>query len=327
MDADSHFFKLTLARAGSWVGGAVGGLLVGSLALAAPPAKQPGCLIEPSQVAEVGSPVTGVLERVQVELGQKVQAGQPLVELRADVERAHAEVAASRAGVDAEVQAARAALELARQKVRRTRELLGRQFVSQQALDQAEAEAAVAEQKLRLASSQRGIWEREKATALAQLGLRTLRSPIAGIVVERYANPGERVEDRPVLRVANIDPLRVDLMVPAAHWGRLTVGDHLNIRPELPGVAELRAEVRYIDRVLDAASNTFRVRLTLPNPGNRLPAGLRCKAELGQPAEPATRVQPAAGRLPDPSVPAPATPVAPRLKLPLDRRHSLRLQT
>jgi hypothetical protein len=35
-----------------------------------------------------------------------------------------------------------------------------------------------------------------------------------------------------------------------------------------------------IDRVIDAASNTFRIRLSLPNPGNKIPAGLRCTAEL-----------------------------------------------
>ena len=38
--------------------------------------------------------------------------------------------------------------------------------------------------------------------------------------------------------------------------------------------------MRHVDRVLDAASNTFRVRLSLPNDGNKLPAGLRCKADL-----------------------------------------------
>ena len=49
------------------------------------------------------------------------------------------------------------------------------------------------------------------------------------------------------------------------------------------------ATVSHVDRVLDAASNSFRVRLTLPNPGHRLPAGLRCKADLPGAA-------PAAGR-------------------------------
>jgi hypothetical protein len=58
------------------------------------------------------------------------------------------------------------------------------------------------------------------------------------------------------------------------------------------------ATVSHVDRVLDAASNSFRVRLSLPNPNYRLPAGLRCKADL-----------PVASG--GPTVPAPAGRIAP----------------
>jgi hypothetical protein len=40
------------------------------------------------------------------------------------------------------------------------------------------------------------------------------------------------------------------------------------------------ATVSLVDGVIEGASNTFRARLSLPNPGNGLPAGLRCKADL-----------------------------------------------
>src|SRR5258708_709550 len=130
-----------------------------------------------------------------------------------------------------------------------------------------------------MAQNQQRIYGQEQAVAQAQLGLRTLRSPIRGVVVERYNNVGERVEDRPVVRVASIDPLRVSLMVPIAQYGQVTVGDTMSIRPELPGLDAVRATVQYVDKVVDAASNTFRVRLALPNPGHRLPGGLRCKAD------------------------------------------------
>jgi cobalt-zinc-cadmium efflux system membrane fusion protein len=241
--------------------------------------KPAGCLIEPEQVADVGSPVTGIVEDLPVSLGDTVEAGQAVVRLRADVERANANVALMRAQVDAEVRAAHASWELARQKVNRSKQLVDQNFVSAQALEQAEAEAEVASQKFKLAQSQQKIYAREEAVAQAQLGLRTLRSPIKGVVVERYNNLGERVEDKPVVRVASIDPLRVSLMVPVAQYGQVTVGNTLVIKPELPGVESLRATVTYVDKVLDAASNSFRVRLSLPNPGNRLPGGLRCKAD------------------------------------------------
>ncbi len=241
--------------------------------------KPAGCLIEPDQMADVGSPVTGVIERLPVALGDTVQVGQPLVILRTDVERANAQVAVLRAQVEAEIKAAAANLALAQQKVNRTRQLLTQQFVSPQALDQAEAEADVATQKLALARSQQRIYAQEQAVSQAQLELRTLRSPIKGVVIERFNHPGERVEDRPVVRVVTIDPLRVSLMVPMAQYGQVGLGDVLTIRPELPGAAPVRATVHYVDKVVDAASNTFRVRLQLPNPGHKLPGGLRCKVD------------------------------------------------
>ena len=51
--------------------------------------------------------------------------------------------------------------------------------------------------------------------------------------------------------------------------------------PELLQPREHVAVVKTVDRVIDAATNTFRVRLELPNPGGALPAGLRCKVDLG----------------------------------------------
>jgi len=294
-------------RASAWLAGC---LIAGLSLLAAPataaPAKPAGCLIEPEQVADVGSPVTGVIAELNAALGDTVEAGQTLVRLRADVERANAHVAGLRTQVDAEVRAAQANWDLARQKVHRTEQLVGQSFVSAQALDQAQAEAEVAAQKFKLAQSQQKIYAREEVVAQAQLGLRTLRSPIKGVIVERYSNLGERVEDRPVMRVAAIDPLRVSLMVPIAQYGQVAVGNTLLIRPELPGINPVRATVTYVDKVVDAASNTFRVRMSLPNPGNRLPGGLRCKADWS-----------ALAAAPVPA-PAPATPPrAPNLVQPV----------
>jgi membrane fusion protein, heavy metal efflux system len=239
-----------------------------------------GCLIEPDRVAEVGSQVVGVVEQLKVQRGEQVSAGQPLLSLRADVERANAQTADARARINADVLAAQASLDLAQQKVQRAESLVAQNFVSEQAAEQARGEAEVARQRVQQVRGQLRVWAGERQVADAQLALRTVRSPFAGVVVERYINPGERVEDKPLMRVAVIDPLRVELLVPTAQYGALVVGDQVSIQPELPGAGVVLATVRHVDRVLDAASNSFRVRLSLPNPGSRLPAGLRCKAEL-----------------------------------------------
>lgn len=276
----------------------------GKAPLAPAPAPKPlGCLIEPDRVADIGSQVVGVVERLNVERGDSVLAGQPLLSLRADVERANAAVADTRARVDADELAANASLEMAEQKLRRAQSLVAQGFVSAQAVDQARGEAEVARQKLNQVRSQQRIWIDERKVANAQLALRTVRSPFAGVVVERFVNPGERVEERPMLRVAVINPLRVELMVPTTLYGTLAPGDRVTIRPELPGVDAVTATVRHVDRVLDAASNSFRVRLTLPNPNYRLPAGLRCKADLPIPTA-------AAAAPPIPATPPKLAPVA-----------------
>lgn len=259
--------------------------LVASAASALALAAQPlGCLIEPNRVVDVGSPVIGVVESVAVERGQRVTKGQVIAVLRANVEQAAVGVAETRARVTAEVEAAQANYDLARQKAKRAQDLVERNFISAQALEQARTEADVARQKLAQARGQRAIWNRELSLAEAQLQLRTIRSPSNGIVVERYMSGGERVEEKPIVRIANVDPLRVEIVISASLYGTVSVGKLLLVTPELPNAAPRTAKVVLVDSVIDGPSNTFRARLELPNPNYKLPAGVRCKIDL--PSEP-----------------------------------------
>ena len=244
-------------------------------------AAQPiGCIIEPDEVAEVGSPVIGVIQSMAVQRGDWVRRGQVIAILRNDVERASLELARSRATADAEEKAALASYDFARQRLARTVELHGRQFISKQALDQAEAEARVAQHKLAQAREQQRSLGRESALASARLEERTIRSPIDGVIAERYLAAGERVEEKARVRVAKIDPLRVEVILPSAMFGALAEGASARIVPEMPGATPLAARVALVDKMLDAPSNTFRVRLRLPNPKGVIPAGVRCKADF-----------------------------------------------
>ncbi len=254
-----------------------------------------GCLIGPMRVADVGSPVTGIIERMAVDVGDSVKAGQPMVMLRADVEVAGERAAHARWAQEADVRAAEANLQLARQRATRAVELQGDGFVSSQAVEQARTEQQVAEQRLAQSRGQRQVLATDLEVVKAQVGQRTVRAPFDGVVLERFRHPGERVEDRPVLRVATLDPLRVDLVVPATRFGQYTLHDRVSVVPELPGAQVVNAEVTHVDRVIDAASNTYRVRLSLPNPGHRLPAGARCTVDstavAGKPAAPAAATE------------------------------------
>jgi RND family efflux transporter MFP subunit len=241
-----------------------------------------GCIIEPDRVAEVGSPVIGVIQTMLVERGDRVRKGQTLAILRNDVERAAVSLAQSRARMDAEEKAALANHNFARQRLARAEDLVRKEFISKQALDQAMAEAQVAEQRLAQAREQQSTLANELSLARARLDERTIRSPFDGIIVERYLSAGERIEEKPLLRVAKVDPLRVEVIMPSALFGMVPLGTTVRIVPEMPNAAPLSAKVTLVDNVLDAPSNTFRVRLKLANPGAVIPAGLRCKAEFAE---------------------------------------------
>lgn len=241
-----------------------------------------GCLIEPFSVSDLGSPVVGVIEQIHVERGDHVRADQPLATLRADVERSNVNVAQGRAQAQGELRAAEANAELARQKLARAEDLARQEFISAQALEQARAEALVAENRLVQAREQRDIYAREHELARAQLGMRTIRSPSTGVVAERFLSVGERVEERPMFRIAVVDPLRIEVVLPASLYPMVRRGTDMRITPDFPGAQPRVAKVVLVDKVIEGASNTFRARLSLPNAGNKLPAGLRCKAELPQ---------------------------------------------
>jgi membrane fusion protein, heavy metal efflux system len=250
------------------------------------------CLIGPERTADIGSAVTGVVAAIRVERGDNVRRGQPLVMLEQEIERAHVQTATVRSAIEAELRVAEANLALARDRFERMNGLAGSGAVPALAIEQARSELEVAEQRVEQTRGQRKIYQQELGVAQAQLQQRTLKAPFDGVVVERLAHEGERVEDRPLLRLAQLDPLRVELVMPAARWGGVKKGETMALVPDLPQAARLLARVTHIDRTLDAASNTFRVRLSLPNPGHAVPAGARCKLESGAEAPGTVAPQP-----------------------------------
>lgn len=280
-------------------------VLAGCLTWAPARADVMGCLVEPDRVADVGSQSVGVLEQVYVERGDQVTAGQLMARLSAGVERASVSVAEARSRTEAELKQAMASSDLAQRKLSRARDLLKREFVSDQAVDQAEAEARVAEQRVAQARDSQLVAQREYKLSAAQLGQRDVRSPFGGVVVERYRTEGERIEREPLVRVAKIDPLRVEAIVPAAQFGSIAVGQNAVVKTDLNNFSTLSAKVVLVDRVIDPASNSFRVRLTLPNPDHKIPSGLRCKVEF------------AAGDATQRATPAASLPGAAKAELPL----------
>jgi len=207
-------------------------------------------LIEPSEVVKISSQITGTLENILVERGDKVEKGQVIARLNSNVEKAVLGLALARK-------------EFGQRKVQRNEELYRKELISIHDKDEMETELRISEQQLREAE--------------AKLEIRIIRSPIDGIVSERFLSPGEYVGEEAIMEIVRINPLYVEVFVSVDFFGKITKGMTAEVSPEFPDPRKYSARVIIVDRVIDAASGTFGVRLELSNPDNYLPAGLKCK--------------------------------------------------
>ncbi len=238
------------------------------------------CVINPFHVADISSPVPGVLEDIEVERSMWVERGQVLATMENSVERATVALARKRAEVDSEVQLADVNLLFDEKRQLRIGKLHERQAVSVEIRDEADREASLSRWELQQAQDLREIRQLELRRARAQLEQKTIRSPLTGFVASIYRFPGEYVEDQPILRVVQLDPLLVEAVVPMEMFGQIKEGMEADVYPELQQGQARVARVINVDPMGDAASRTFGVRLELANPEYALPAGLKCELKF-----------------------------------------------
>jgi len=251
---------------------------------AAPPgldiARPTDCLIEPSQVVRVNSGVEGIIQAIYVERGDDVRRGQVVAQLRDDVDRAAAAAAQARANNVHAVLAAESRASYL-ESVRQRNEQIS-QYLSRDQVEEAQANARAAREERQAAAEDQRVARLEYTQSRRLMAEKTVRSPVSGVVVERAMSPGEYrgADASHILTIAQVDPLHVEVFAPIAQLDAIKLGDQVTIVPEQPVGGRYVATVKVVDRVFDAASGTFGMRLELPNPGNRLPAGLRCRIEF-----------------------------------------------
>lgn len=258
-------------------------LLLAALPLAAQAAEF-DCVLEPRATVDLRSPASGLIDRILVERGSLVKAGQVVVELDSGAERAALDVARHKATMQSSVRSGENRLRYASLKLSRREDLVAEDLISRQDRDETETEKRLAENELQEAQDNVRMAALEAKRNEEQLRLRVLRSPVSGVVTERNMQPGELADPadarRPILRIADIAVLYAEAVLPAESYAHVKVGQRATIKVELPQATSVAATVRVVDRVLDAASGTFGVRLEVPNPNFSLPAGVQCRAEL-----------------------------------------------
>jgi len=234
------------------------------------------CLIEPWVVSDVGSPVQGVIRKLLVDRGDRVVHGQPVAQLESSVESADVALAEIRSDTQLELGAREAELKLAQLEQARVAGLYDQKIVTAQESDEANARLKIARAAKAQAKVNQSIQQLELNRAQRQYARRILTSPIDGVVVATSTFAGEFVYDNPVMTIASLDPLRVEVMLPARLFDTIAEGDAARLYPEL-GDASLEATVDVVDPLLDSRSGTFGVRLKLSNPDYEIPAGQRCQ--------------------------------------------------
>ena len=210
-------------------------------------------IIEPSETVEISSEVEGVIDEVFVDRGDWVEAGAPVASLKSGVERTAVALAQAR-------------VEFEKRKDARKAELFKKKLISVHEKDELETEILLAQLALDEAN--------------ARLDQRLLKSPVSGVVMKRHLSPGEHISEDAVMTVAQINPLYVEMVVPVECYGKIKIGQSAWVIVEQPVKKRLKSQVLVVDRVIDAASATFNVRLRLNNPGGKVPAGLKCKVRF-----------------------------------------------
>ena len=234
------------------------------------------CVISPYEVVDLASSVRGVLDKIYVDKSDFIEKGAVAASLEAGVERASVQLATARAAIDSEVQVGVVNLDFDQRRKARIQSLYDKKTVSIELKDEADRARALSRWRLQQAKDLKGIRQLELVRAQEQLKQKIIRTPISGFVLQRFKVAGEYVEDQPIMRIAQLDPLYVEAVVPIEFYGRIASGMHARVYPEPAGDKSYDAEVAVIDRAGDAASGTFGIRLALPNPEHKVLAGVRC---------------------------------------------------
>jgi RND family efflux transporter MFP subunit len=229
---------------------------------------------------ELSSRIDGILEAVSVDVGDSIEKHQIVAKLESEVELAALEYARAKASNDSDVRLQEVSLAYGRRQLNRIKELHDKKLSSFQDYDKVETETRLTRYKLAQVKEDRYLAELDLKQAEALYNRHTIRSPIDGIVVDRYLNPGESVEERPIIKLAQINPLRVEVVAPVSLLGKVKTGQLAMVSPEMPVGGEHEAVVKIVDPILDAASGTFRIRLEISNNDFSLTSGLRCQVRF-----------------------------------------------
>jgi membrane fusion protein, multidrug efflux system len=219
--------------------------------------------VRPETTSTLAANVVGTVVRVAVAEGDRVRAGDVLVQI--DAREPRAQVDRSRAGrdeVERAIEGAAANAQLAEATFRRYAALNERGSASRQEYDEAKARHTAAQAELNRLIARRAEVRAATAQAEAALDFSSVRAPMDGVVSARFVDPGAQAAPGvPLLTIENETAVRVDANVPEQVPVR--TGERAVV---VAGERRIGARVTRVQPSVDAAARSALVKLQLDEP-------------------------------------------------------------
>ncbi|MEL6780868.1 MAG: efflux RND transporter periplasmic adaptor subunit [Pseudomonadota bacterium] len=214
-------------------------------------------LAAPRRTSQLGFQSGGRISAISADVGDPIRQGAVLARL--DTRALNAQLASA----EAVVEEARAGYALARNTVDRQRTLQGRGHVSQQAVDEAEAQAATAFARIEAAKAQ-------SDTLRVQIDLARIVAPFDGVVTSRMADEGAiAAPGTPVLELVENGRLEARVGLPASLAATLETGADYILSSD---AGDVRATLRASTGVIGSGDRTVSTVFDIANAGD-VPAG------------------------------------------------------
>lgn len=229
-------------------------------------------VIRPRNEVEVFPKLPGRLEKVLVNVGDRVEAGQPLAVIEhREISWQHRQAAAQLKAARAMLEQAKVNAEAARVQYERFKALLADSAVPRAEFERVEAAYNAAAAAVRAAEGQVALAEAAAGLAGEALKNATIVSPIAGTVTRKNVNVGTQVAPMaPVFQVQDVAALKLDGTVTAAEYTRLRVDQAARVEiDDLPGTT-FPGTIATISPTLDPMTRRAAVEITIANPDGRL---------------------------------------------------------
>jgi len=224
--------------------------------------------LAPNREVTLAAEVGGVVARYNADTGDKVQKGSVLISLDPSDYRLALKEA------EANLAVARTRLDLALKAYTRSKSLLPRKVITQDAYDKAEAEYLSAGASL------------ERVTVLvdiakAQLVKTRIRSPFDGHTAARMIETGQLIgAGQPLMKIVESNPIRIKLWLPEKKYVRLDRTDPVSIVIEAFPETVITGTIDRIGITADERTNTFGVEILVDNSNLVLKAGMTARVRI-----------------------------------------------